>query len=176
MGRRNVLVEGVSGSGKTSVATELERRGHQVVHGDRQLKYRGDPVTGAPVTPPERFADDDARAEWVHQHLCWPADEVLALAASREAPVTFFCGGCRNLAQLRSAFDLVVVLEVDRDTLVRRLDQRDPDEWAGRGRDAERRLVLRRHATRADLPAGVHLDATRPLAEVVDDLLRLATA
>ncbi len=37
MGIRNFLVEGVSGSGKTSVATELQQRGHHVVHGDREL-------------------------------------------------------------------------------------------------------------------------------------------
>ena len=33
MGARNYLIEGVSGSGKTTVAEELERRGYQVIHG-----------------------------------------------------------------------------------------------------------------------------------------------
>ena len=49
VGVRNYLVEGVSTAGKTTVATELERRGHHVVHGDRVLAYQGDPVTGAPL-------------------------------------------------------------------------------------------------------------------------------
>ncbi len=49
MGVRNYLIEGVSGTGKTSVATELQRRGYHVIHGDRELAYKGDPETGEPV-------------------------------------------------------------------------------------------------------------------------------
>ncbi|MBJ7411865.1 MAG: hypothetical protein JHD15_16075, partial [Phenylobacterium sp.] len=45
MGVRNFLIEGVSGAGKTAVATELQRRGYQAIHGDRELAYRGDPET-----------------------------------------------------------------------------------------------------------------------------------
>jgi broad-specificity NMP kinase len=48
MAVRTYLIEGVSGTGKTSVATELERRGCHVVHGDRELAYKGDPKTGEP--------------------------------------------------------------------------------------------------------------------------------
>ena len=51
MGRRNYLIEGVSGAGKTAVATELQRRGYQAIHGDRELAYRGDPETGRPAAP-----------------------------------------------------------------------------------------------------------------------------
>lgn len=46
VGVRNYLIEGVSGAGKTSVAEELERRGYEVVHGDRVLARHGDPMTG----------------------------------------------------------------------------------------------------------------------------------
>ncbi len=42
VGRKNYLIEGLSGTGKTSVAEELQRRGHHVVHGDRELAYQGD--------------------------------------------------------------------------------------------------------------------------------------
>ncbi|RVN73421.1 nucleoside kinase, partial [Sinorhizobium meliloti] len=43
MGIKNYLIEGDSGTGKTSVGTELERRDYHVVHGDRVLAYVGDP-------------------------------------------------------------------------------------------------------------------------------------
>ena len=49
MGRRNYLIEGLSGTGKTSVCDELQRRGHHAIHGDRELAYRGDPETGEPM-------------------------------------------------------------------------------------------------------------------------------
>ena len=171
MGQRNVLVEGVSGSGKTSVAVELQRRGHRVVHGDRQLKYLGDPVTGEALTVPAAFPDAQSRAEWIHQHLCWPVDAVERLVGEGDQELTFFCGGCRNAARFLHLFDAVFVLDVDRETLCRRLDERPQTEWAGRGRRVEQELVLRLHETEEDLPDGIRIDATRPLPIVVDDIL-----
>ena len=163
MGVRNYLVEGVSASGKTTVATELERRGHHVVHGDRVLAYQGDPVTGEPLPG------------FHHEHHVWDVARVRALVADRSEPVTFFCGGSRNHAAFVDLLDGVFVLEVDRDTLGARLDVRPADEFGAR--PEERELVLSVHATREDLPAvGTSIDATRPLAEVVDEILRLAGA
>jgi hypothetical protein len=46
MGKRNYLIEGVSGAGKTSVCQELRRRGYVAINGDRELAYQGDPTTG----------------------------------------------------------------------------------------------------------------------------------
>lgn len=46
MGIRNFLIEGVSGTGKTSVCKELQRRGYHAINGDRELAYQGDPETG----------------------------------------------------------------------------------------------------------------------------------
>lgn len=172
MGRRSFLVEGVSGTGKTSVAVELSRRGHRVVHGDRELQYVGDPVTGEPLLAPQAFPAASSRAEWVHRHLCWPVDVVEAIVGDEDEGLTFLCGGCRNAAQFLHLLDAVFVLTVDRETLARRLEQRPADEWAGRGRRVEQDLVLRLHQTEEDLPDGIRVDATRPLLEVVDDILR----
>lgn len=159
VGVRNYLVEGVSTAGKTTVATELERRGHHVVHGDRVLAYQGDPVTGEP------------RPGFHHQHHLWDVARVRELVADVSTTVTFFCGGSRNHATFLELFDEVFVLEVDRATLLARLDARPPDEFGAT--DDERELVLRLHATREDLPTtATSIDATRPLADVVDDLLR----
>lgn len=52
MGIRNYLIEGVSGTGKTSVCNELRRRGYHAIHGDRKVAYRGDPETGKPTELP----------------------------------------------------------------------------------------------------------------------------
>jgi predicted amidohydrolase YtcJ len=49
MGVKNYLIEGVSGTGKTSVCDELRRRGYHAIHGDRDLAYQGDPKTGEPT-------------------------------------------------------------------------------------------------------------------------------
>ncbi|GAA3562391.1 nucleoside kinase [Microlunatus spumicola] len=157
MGRRNYLVEGLSGTGKTSVAEELQRRGHHVVHGDRELAYRGDPATGEPVSTGG------------HEHHLWDVARVRALAADRTRPATFFCGGSRNFPAFLDLFDEVFVLQVDLATLNRRLDARPDEEWGGG--PTERALIEQFHASGADVPDGVPVDATAPLARVVDAIL-----
>ena len=159
MGVRNYLVEGVSRSGKTSVCRELNRRGYHAINGDRDLAYQGDPETGEPI--------DSA----IHEHHLWNVSQVRALVAERHEPVTFFCGGSRNFSRFIDLFDEVFVLDVDLDTLHRRLDQRPRGEWGAK--PSERDLVVRLQRTKEDIPrVGVVIDATPPLAEVVDEILR----
>ncbi|HEX2240384.1 MAG TPA: AAA family ATPase [Actinomycetota bacterium] len=164
MGVRNYLIEGLSGTGKTSVCDELQRRGYQAVHGDRELAYRGDPKTGEPT--------DHAG----HEHHIWDVDKVRALVANHDEAATFFCGGSRNFATFLDLFDGVFVLEIDLDTLNRRLDERPDSEWGG-GKATERELIVRWHHTKEDVPAnGIPIDATAPVSEVVDTILRHVVA
>ena len=159
MGRRNYLVEGLSGTGKSTVADELQRRGHHVIHGDRELAYQGDPLTGEPTSV------------GAHENHRWDVAKVRALVADPSRPATFFCGGSRNYAAFLDLFDGVVVLQVDLATLHRRLDARPDEEWGG-GRPTERARIVRWHQTGEDVPAGVVIDATAPVEQVVDDILR----
>jgi hypothetical protein len=159
VGVRNYLVEGVSGAGKTSVCVKLSRRGYQAINGDRELAYQGDPETG------------EALDTAMHEHHIWDVGRVRALVAEESEPVTFFCGGSRNFSKFIDLFDEVFVLDLDLDTLQRRLDQRPKDEWGSR--PSERDLIVRLHRTKEDLPrTGVVIDATRPLTDVVDEILR----
>jgi dephospho-CoA kinase len=161
VGLRNYLVEGVSGTGKTSVCRELNRRGYQAINGDTDLAYQGDPETGTPT-------DTDS-----HEHHIWDVERVRAVVGEHDHPVTFLCGGSRNLSKFIALFDGVFVLDVDLDTLLRRLGQRPDGEWGAE--PAERDLVVELHRTKQDVPsAGVVIDATRPVADVVDEILRLA--
>jgi len=156
MGIKNYLIEGVSGAGKTSVCNELRRRGYHAIHGDRELAYQGDPKTGEPL---DGFA---------HEHHIWDVDKVRALVADQSHAASFFCGGSRNFDRFIDLFDGVFVLEVDLDTLNRRLALRPEDEWGGRAREGESNARLQ-HATKEDIPKNaIIIDATAPIARVVD--------
>jgi hypothetical protein len=133
MGIRNYLIEGVSGTGKTSVCKELQRRGYYAINGDTELAYQGDPETGKPTDG------------LTHEHHVWHVDKVKALVANQDEAVAFFCGGSRNFSRFVDLFDGVFVLEVDLDTLNRRLDERTEDEW---GAKPERELIVRLHQTK----------------------------
>lgn len=178
MGKRNYLIEGVSGTGKTSVAEELQRRGYHVLHGDRELKYRGDPKTGEPVNEPVHASEKD-KAIWQQEHHLWDIDKVKAVIADHSHAISFFCGGSRNFSKFSALLDGVFVLEVDDlETLLRRIDERvarDPTDWGGKPEEKE--LVARLHRTKEAVPSGgLVIDATQPLVNVVDEILRQVRA
>lgn len=164
VGRRNYLIEGLSGTGKTSVCDELQRRGHHALHGDRELAYQGDPETGEPT---------EAGG---HEHHIWRVHTVRALVDDRDEAATFFCGGSRNFSQVVDLFDGVFILDVDPVTLNQRLDERPDDEWGG-GEPTQRELIVRWHQTKEDVAEnGVVIDATAPIEHVVDEILRRCQA
>jgi broad-specificity NMP kinase len=164
MGKRNYLIEGVSGTGKTSVCHELRRRGYAALNSDRDLRQHTDPVTGERLIT---FSSAQSR----HAGNLWDVEKVRQLAASQDDEVTFFCGGSRNFNEFIDLFDEVFILDVDAETLNERLEDRADDDW-GKNKD-ERELILRLHATKEDLPGnGIVIDATQPLPSVVDEILR----
>jgi broad-specificity NMP kinase len=166
MGKRNYLIEGVSGTGKTSVCHELCRRGYTAFNGDRDLRRGKNKPNGDPLT-------EYPSAEMRHANNFWDVEKVRQLAADQTTEASFFCGGTRNLDEFIDVFDKVFILDVDVETLNYRLDTRENDDW-GKSKE-ERELILRLHATKEDLPSGaIVIDATQPLVKVVDEIIRQA--
>jgi gluconate kinase len=161
MGVRNYMIDGVSCAGKTTVCNELRRRGYHAIHGDEELAYWGDRTTGEPVDG----SADEQRA-WI-----WDVAKVRALVADTQHASTFFCGGARNADRFIDLFDAVFVLEIDRDTLNRRLAARPETEWGGTAQEGEAFARLQ-HATREGLPtSAILIDATALPSSVVDRIL-----
>ena len=79
----------------------------------------------------------------------------------------------QNFSTFVDLFDGVFILEVDLDTLNRRLEKRPEDEFGGK--QTEREFVARLHQTKEDIPKnGIVIDATAPIAQVVDEIVRKA--
>jgi hypothetical protein len=136
--------------------------GYYAINGDTELAYQGDPETGEPT---------DGLS---HEHHIWHVDRVKAIVANQDEAVAFFCGGSRNFSKFIDLFDGVFVLEVDLDTMNRRLDKRTEDDW---GAKPERELIVRLHQTKEDIPkSGTSIDATAPIAHVVDEIVRQSEA
>jgi broad-specificity NMP kinase len=161
--KRNYLVEGGSGTGKSSVCRELRKRGYTAVDGDNELAYQGDPETGRRTEGPGG-----------HEQHIWDVDKVREIAADTEDDVAFFCGGSRNFHKFLDIFDKVIVLDVDTETLKQRLAGRAADDWGGN--DEEKEMILRLHATKEDIPKGMIIDTARPLDDVVDAIVKCLEA
>jgi len=110
-----------------------------------------------------------------YEHWIWDVDQVRAPVADQAHAASFFCGGSRNFDRFIDLFDGVFVLEVDLDTLNRRLALRPEHEWGGRASEGESNARLQR-AMKEDIPENaITIDATAPISRVVDEILRNAS-
>ena len=102
----------------------------------------------------------------------WDGQTAVRELESPEPEVFFVCRSSRNRDHFLSYFPMVFNLRIDDATMRRRLEVRTEDDWPLDHEGVELMLELNR-SDRG--PAGaIEIDATRPLDEVVDELLRLA--
>ena len=161
MAKRNYLVEGLSGAGKSSVYEELIRRGYKAISTDRAWSYHADPDTGLPGGPIH------------HDNFMWDQQKAVSELESPKPELLFVCGSSRNRDRFLPYFTKIFNLRIDDDTMRRRLQERTDDDWLLGQEGVERMLRLNRSDEK---PAGAtDVDATQPLNQVVDELLRLAS-
>jgi len=156
-----VFVTGLSGVGKSSALAELQRRGYRVVDTDDPgwREYRAY----------DRSIDELHRGEF---H--WVEEKMTALLDADGASL-FVGGGARNQSNFYDRFDAVVLLSAPASVLLDRVTRRTNNTYGGTPRDraelladlAEIEPALRERCTH-------ELDASRPLDEVVAELIEIA--
>ena len=157
-----VLVTGMAGTGKSSALAELGRRGYRVVDTDqpgwREYRTYVEPI------------DELHRGEFL-----WVEDKITLLLDSDDGRLLFVAGGVRNQSKFYDRFDAVVLLSAPADVLLERVAHRTTNDYGKNQLDraeilvdvAEIEPLLREGCTH-------ELDATRPLANVVADLIEIA--
>ena len=157
MAKRNYLVEGLSGAGKSMIYEELIRRGYKAISTDRAWKSHADLDSGLPGRP---------------IHSMWDRQKAVTELESPEPEVLFVCGSSRNRDLFLPYFTKVFNLRIDDDTMRRRLQERTNIDFGKQPEELELMLTLNRSDEK---PAGaIDIDAAQPLDQVVDELLRLA--
>ena len=102
----------------------------------------------------------------------WDEQRVVVELESPEPEVLFVCGSSRNRDRFLPYFTKVFNLRIDDDTMRRRLQERTNNDFGKQPEEVELMLRLNRSDEK---PAGaIDVDATQPLDQVVDELLRLA--
>lgn len=151
-----VLVTGMSGTGKSTALAELGRRGFEVVDTD---------LDGWSIW-------SEAADGWV-----WREERIAELLRRpRDRPLVV-SGTVSNQGRFYDRFDAVVLLSAPAEVLRERLASRTTN---GYGKSAEERELILRHLVEVEpllrATCTHELDATRPVAEVVAELERIATA
>ena len=155
---------GMPGTGKSAALAELARRGYRVVDTDDQgwCEYR-------PYAQP---IDALHRGEW---H--WIAEPMARLLSSDDGRALFVAGRVANQSAFYDRFDAVVLLSAPVDVLLDRVARRTTNDYGKT--ELERAEILADIAEiQPELRAGCthELDASRPLDDVVADLMAIATS
>jgi dephospho-CoA kinase len=152
-----VLITGMSATGKSTVLAELERRGHAVVDTD----------AGGWIET-VRLADGSAEP-------MWREDRIAALLEEHAGTALFVAGCVANQGRFYPMFRAVVLLSVPQDVLVERLAARTTNDFGRSDEELARVLAdLRNVEPLLRQGATTEIDTRRPLAEVADELERLA--
>src|SRR4051795_13164334 len=112
------LITGNPGSGKTSIAEELTRRGFTAIDTDQIAGWEA--ASGAQVTQPEHASD-----EWLLSHRwVWSRARMEATirAHTSAGQHVFLCGISRNQRDMLDLFEKVFLLSLDHETQLQRLD------------------------------------------------------
>ena len=158
-----ILVTGMSGTGKSSALAELGRRGYRVVDTDDPgwREYRAY----------EGSSDEIHRGEWL-----WVEEKIAELLDSDDDHTLFVQGCVRNQTKFYDRFDAVVLLSAPVDVILDRIAHRTTNTY---GKTAvERAMILDDLVTVEPLlrEGCTHeLDASRPLDDVVADLIAIAS-
>jgi AAA domain-containing protein len=165
-----VLITGMSGAGKSTIAEVLARRGVASVDADE------DPFLARSVDSDGNVVEEPSAPDfaWLSRHS-WEWDPArLDVLIRTAAPATLYvCGGAANELELADRFTQVFLLEIDEPTMLARLDAPSRDnEW---GRIGDTREHLRRrlpgHQDRLRAFGAIPIDARQPLDQVVDAIL-----
>jgi shikimate kinase len=159
-----ILVTGMSGTGKSSALVELGRRGYRVVDTDDRgwRAYRKDVAS----------SDELHRGEWL-----WVEERMTRLLDSDDGR-SLFVGGCViNQSKFYDRFNAVVLLSAPADVILDRVARRSTNNYGKT--PLEGAMILDDLANVEPLlrASCTHeLDASRPLDEVVADLIAIASS
>jgi hypothetical protein len=163
-----ILLAGGPGAGKSTVSAALRDRGLCSI--DLDYGYaRHEDSRGAPVS----FPSSPSRA-WLDTHYWqWIDDRLTQAVAQYESRNAVFCGTAYNMFDHLDGFALVVLLQLDNQTLEARLrDPRRNNIFGTAGDSLAWSRWWRSHVESELLSRNTHpIDARQPLDRVVEALL-----
>jgi broad-specificity NMP kinase len=164
----NYLITGVAGTGKTSAAKELRRRGYDAYDTEEGFSYYIDKTTGERCAYPANPTE-----EWYQTHERVFDEKILNNLLKKHAADTLFISSITaNQKKFYPVFDKIFLLTTDDDLISHRLKTRRGNDFGKNPLDLKR--VITRHAAFDEElvdTGAVVIDASRPIDLMVDDIL-----
>lgn len=161
----NILITGVSGSGKTSIAAELNKLQYDALNMDNIEGLCSWVNLATGKSEPDNRENDP---NWLETHdWYWDKDKLVELL--RQTVNTFYCGSSGNQDQFYSLFRKVILLEMDSELIRERVLNSSRDHSYGQ-MPGEMETILGYFEKFQDdvIRAGaVVINARKPLDEIV---------
>jgi broad-specificity NMP kinase len=168
-----IAVCGIPGAGKSTVYERLKAAGLDAWDTDRDgISGCRDLVTGAPAPDPVDW-HDPAETKAIEYRVRRERVEELRLRASDHTG--YLCGSAGGEDEFWDLLDRVIILDVDNETLRHRLATRTTNSYGKAAHELDG--ILTANVGWADAYAAlgaIVIDGTRPIDEVVADVIRLA--
>ena len=164
---KRILLTGISGVAKSTVTSELARRGYKAVDADGDefsewvtVSSELQEAAGSPV--------EDGR-DWV-----WREERIRELLSTEDADVLFVSGCAANMGMFLPQFDAVVLLSAPARVIVERLRTRTNNPY-GKYSDEVARVLSLKESVEPLLRsvAGYEIDTNANLDDVVKEVLEL---
>jgi len=172
MAKKNYLITGVPGAGKTTICQILTEKGFDAIDTDLYPDFSNwfAKDTGDVVRRP----DEGVASDWLNQHSYNWDEEVLQQVLDTTGEATFICESSSNQQVLLDRFDKVFLLKADEELILGRLATRIGTDHYGKT-EGERQHVLTWYEAWQDRfieQGAIPIDAARPPGVVADLLLK----
>lgn len=162
MAKHNYLIEGLSGTGKSSVCSELIKLGYTAIDADDAF---------ASITKPSIISLNGKK---IPERWDWDPKKLKPLLLNKTEDTLFICGGASNENDFIPLFEVVITLIIDNETMRNRLTTRIANNYGKRHEEITQQQEWNKSAAIYAQQRGIDIiDATQPLSRVVDEVLNL---
>ncbi len=172
---KKIYITGVSGTGKTTISKELERRGFYTISIDEvdNLCSWIHQETG------KKGGGKDAEMslEFVDEHD-WICDvKYLKELLNKDVPIAFVLGMAGNQDDFLFMFDKILLLQCSPKTFIQRIEARTDNNF-GKDKKIQQQILKRYKPYNEEMSrkGAVSINTEKLINEVVDEVIKVATA